>query len=159
MVLVVKNLPANVGDARDAGLIPGLWRSPGEGNGNPLQCSCLENFMDRGGWWAIIRGITISQTWLNDWAHIRESPHVSLLGIRETEQLVHTCWIRRAKALGRISNRKTMDMLDSLRCMTVLNDEFSLFGLRSHLYFFNHQRPHVSYLLIFTLLEIKNEKF
>ena len=52
-----------------------------------------------------------------------------------------------------------MDMLDSLRCMTVLNDEISHFDLRSHLYFFNLQRPHVIYLLIFTLLEIKNEKF
>ena len=40
---MVKNLPDNVGDARDAGLIPGLERSPGEGNGNPLQYSCLEN--------------------------------------------------------------------------------------------------------------------
>ena len=47
---VVKNPHTNVGDARDAGLIPGLGRSPGEGNGNPLQYSCLENFIDRGGW-------------------------------------------------------------------------------------------------------------
>ena len=59
---MVKNLPANIGDARDAGLIPGLGRSPGEGNGYPFQYSCLENFMDRGGWWAIICGITVSQT-------------------------------------------------------------------------------------------------
>ena len=44
---MVKNLPANAGDLRDAGLIPGLGRSPGEANGNPLQCSCLENPMDR----------------------------------------------------------------------------------------------------------------
>ena len=45
---MVKNPPANEGDARDMGLIPGLERAPGGGNGNPLQCSCLENFMDRG---------------------------------------------------------------------------------------------------------------
>ena len=51
---VVKNLPANVGDARDVGLIPGSERSPGEGNGNPLQYSCLENSMDRGAWWATV---------------------------------------------------------------------------------------------------------
>ena len=44
---MVKNLPANAGDARDVGLIFGLGRSPGEGNGNPFQCSCLENPMDR----------------------------------------------------------------------------------------------------------------
>ena len=43
--LVVKNLPANAGDKRDGGSIPGLGRSPGEGNGNPLQYSCLENPM------------------------------------------------------------------------------------------------------------------
>ena len=50
MVLVVKNLPANAGDIRDAGSIHGMGRSPGEGNGNPLQYSCLENSMDRGAW-------------------------------------------------------------------------------------------------------------
>ena len=47
---VVKNLPANVGDARDVGSVPGLGRYPGGGNGNPLQYSCLENPMDRGAW-------------------------------------------------------------------------------------------------------------
>ena len=45
---VVKNLPANAGDAGDAGSIPGSGKSPGEGNGNPLQYSCLKNSMDRG---------------------------------------------------------------------------------------------------------------
>ena len=45
---VVKNPPDNAGDTRDAGLIPGLERSYGGGNGNPLQYSCLENFLDRG---------------------------------------------------------------------------------------------------------------
>ena len=47
---MVKNLPANARDTRDVGLIPGLGRSPGGGNGNPLQYSCLENLMDRGEW-------------------------------------------------------------------------------------------------------------
>ena len=50
VALMVKNPPANAGDVRDAGLIPGSGRSPGEGNGNPLQYSCLENPMDRGAW-------------------------------------------------------------------------------------------------------------
>ena len=50
---MVKNLPANAGDPRDSGSIPGLQRSPGIGNGNPLQSSCLENPMDRGAWWTI----------------------------------------------------------------------------------------------------------
>ena len=52
----VKNLPANAGDAGEVGLIPGSGRSSGEGNGNPLQYSCLENFMGRGPWWAIVPG-------------------------------------------------------------------------------------------------------
>ena len=59
---MVKNLPANEGDARDAGSIPGSGRSPGKGNGNPLQCSCLGNPMDRGASWAIVHGVAKSQT-------------------------------------------------------------------------------------------------
>ena len=55
--LGVKNLPANARDARDVGAIPGLGRSPGEGNGNPHQYSCLRNPMDRGAWWAIVLGV------------------------------------------------------------------------------------------------------
>ena len=51
VLLVVKNPPANVGDIRDAGSIPGSGRSPGGGNSNPLQYSSLENPMDRGAWW------------------------------------------------------------------------------------------------------------
>ena len=51
---MIKNLPANTGDA---GSIPGLGRSPGDRNGNPLQYSCLENTMDRGTWWAIVHGV------------------------------------------------------------------------------------------------------
>ena len=50
MALVVRNLPASAGDARDLGLTPGVGRSPGEGNGNPLQYSCLGNPMERGAW-------------------------------------------------------------------------------------------------------------
>ena len=59
---VVKNPPANAGDAKDSGLIPGIGRSPGAGNGNPLQYSCLENSMGRGSWWATVHGVTKSQT-------------------------------------------------------------------------------------------------
>ena len=62
VVPVVKNLPANGGDVRDMGLIPELGRSPGEGNGNPLQYSSLENSMDRGDCWATVHGATKSQT-------------------------------------------------------------------------------------------------
>ena len=52
---MVKNLPTNAGDTRDLGSIPGFRRSPGVGNGNPLQYSCLENSKDRGVWWATVR--------------------------------------------------------------------------------------------------------
>ena len=54
---VVKNPPANAGDTGDSGSIPGLGRSPGEGNGNPPQCSCLGNPVDRGAWQAIVHGV------------------------------------------------------------------------------------------------------
>ena len=54
---VVKNLPANAGDIRDLGSILGSGRSSGEGNGNPLQYSCLKNPMDRGTWWATVHGV------------------------------------------------------------------------------------------------------
>ena len=56
---VVKNPPAGIGDV---GLIPGSGRFPGEGNGNPLQYSCLGNPLDRGAWWATVQGVTKSQT-------------------------------------------------------------------------------------------------
>ena len=54
-------------NARDPGLIPGLGRCPGEGNGNPLQYSCLEKPMDRGGWQVTVHEVTKSQTQLSDW--------------------------------------------------------------------------------------------
>ena len=60
-VLVIKNPHAIAGDM---GWISGLGRFPGEGNGNPLQYSCLDNPMDRGPWWATVHGIAESRTWL-----------------------------------------------------------------------------------------------
>ena len=62
VALVVKNPPANAGDVRDSGSVLGLGRSPGGGHGNPLQCSSLENPMDRGAWWATVHGVTKGQT-------------------------------------------------------------------------------------------------
>ena len=61
---MVKNLSADAGDLGDTSSIPGWGRSPGEGNGNPLQYSCLENPMDRGAWWVTVHRITKSQTLL-----------------------------------------------------------------------------------------------
>ena len=99
MALVVNNLPPNVEHVRDMSLILELGRSPGEGHGDPLQYSCLENPMDKGAWqvtvhgfaqswtklkwfsthrkqlcmhaciWARVNRVSRSQTWLNDWIH------------------------------------------------------------------------------------------
>ena len=63
VVLVVKkNLPANAGDIRNAGFIPGSERFPGEGHGNPLQYSCLKNLMDRRAWKTMVPCIAVSRT-------------------------------------------------------------------------------------------------
>ena len=63
---VVENSPTNPGDTGDVGLNPGLRRSPGRGNGNPLQYSCLENPMDRGAWRAAAHRVAKSQTQLSN---------------------------------------------------------------------------------------------
>ena len=57
---MVKNLPASADDVGDMSSVPELGRSPGGGNGNPLQYSCLENPMDRGAWWATVHGVAKS---------------------------------------------------------------------------------------------------
>ena len=62
MELVVKNPPASAGDVRDTGWIRGSGISSGEGNGNPLQYSCLENPVDRGAWQATVHGVVKSWT-------------------------------------------------------------------------------------------------
>ena len=64
MALVVKNLPDKAEDLRDTGSVPGLGRSPGGAHGNPLQCSCLENPMDRGAWQVIVHKVAKGQTQL-----------------------------------------------------------------------------------------------
>ena len=78
VALVVKNLLATAGDAREAGSIPGSGRSPGGGHGNPLQYSYLENPMDRRAWQAMVHGITKSWTQLSTLAHT-----VAIKGIPE----------------------------------------------------------------------------
>ena len=67
-MLLVKNPPANAGDIGDTGSISGLGRSPGGGNGNPLQYPCLENPMDRGAWRATVYGVAKRWTRLSIWA-------------------------------------------------------------------------------------------
>ena len=63
---MVKNVPAIAGDAGDTSSIPESGGSPGGGNGNPLQYSCLENPMDKGTWWATVHVVVKSRAWLND---------------------------------------------------------------------------------------------
>ena len=84
---MVKNPPANAGDIRDAGLIPGSGRSPGGGHGNPLQYSCLKNPMDTGAWQATVHGVTKSWTQLSDMHtnthHVSVSDHeIAVLDIK-----------------------------------------------------------------------------
>ena len=74
-MLVVKNLPAN---ARDAGLNPGLGRSPGVGNDSPLQYSCLENSMDRGTWQATIHGAAVSDMTEHSSSSMNTGVHVGM---------------------------------------------------------------------------------
>ena len=78
VALVVQNKkkpPANARDIRDVGSIPGSGRSLGGGHGNPLHYSCLEIFMNRGAWWAIVQGVTKSQPWLSDLARMLSFPY------------------------------------------------------------------------------------
>ena len=67
---MVKNQPANAEETGDAGLISESGRSPGEGNSNPLQHSCLENSMDKGAWQATVHGVAKSQTRLSYFTNI-----------------------------------------------------------------------------------------
>ena len=75
VALVVKNLPANIGDVRDVGSISGSGRSPGEGHDNPLQYFCLENPMDREAWWTTVHGVSQSQTRLKQLSYMGKSMH------------------------------------------------------------------------------------
>ena len=76
MPLVVKNPPANAGDIRDVSLVPGSGRSPGEGQGNPLQCPCLENPMNGGAWQATVQ--TVAKE--SDTTELTEHPRMPILG-------------------------------------------------------------------------------
>ena len=73
---MLKNSPASAGDARDRGSIPGFGRSPGVGNGNAYQHSCLENPVDRGAWVAAVRGVAESWTRLSTHTHTHTHTHV-----------------------------------------------------------------------------------
>ena len=82
---VVKNLPADAGNTRDVGLIPGLGRSSGGGNGHPLQYSCLKNPMNGGAWKATVHGLTKSWTRLKQ-LNTPSSTHTHI------DKIIPTCW-------------------------------------------------------------------
>ena len=84
---VVKNLPANTRNAKDAGSIPGSRRSPGGGNGYSLQYSCLENSMNRGAWWAAVDGVAKSQTRLSAWAYTYSHTLVNCVTSKQDEEV------------------------------------------------------------------------
>ena len=86
MALVVKNLPADAGDAGDMDSIPGSGRSPGGGHSNPLQYSCLENPMNREAWQATVHRVTKSQTRLK-----QLGTHLG----SQKKKMVFTCIIKR----------------------------------------------------------------
>ena len=73
-------------NAGDLGSIPGLGRSPGEGDGNPLQYSCLENPMDRGTWGATVHGVAKSQTRLSDFTHSLTHMQLGIPSLQEKEK-------------------------------------------------------------------------
>ena len=81
-----KELPASIGDIRDAGSVPGLGRSPGGKHGNPLQHLCLENFMDRRAWWATVQRVSKS------WPQLRQPSMVQGENIRCREQCHQGRW-------------------------------------------------------------------
>ena len=87
MAQTVKRLAYNAGDL---GLIPGLGTSSGEGNGNPLQYSCLENPMDRGAWWATVHWVAMSQTRLSDFTFNQKSSKQTKAQVQMASQLNST---------------------------------------------------------------------
>ena len=92
VALVVKNPPANAGDVRDLGSIPGLGRSPGGGHGNPLQYSCLENPGIRGAWWATVHRVAKIWTGLKAFStHAQLIYNVVLVSsVQQSDSVIHT---------------------------------------------------------------------
>ena len=113
LALVVKNLPAKAGDIRDMGSIPGWGRSPGGGRGNPLQCSCLENPMDRGTQGAILHRVTKSQTWLKGLCTHTCTNHAILLYVEPENRMYRKTDIERVYKLY---------IRELLLCIFVLQD-------------------------------------
>ena len=132
---------ASAYNAGDLGSIPGSGRSPGEGNGNPLQYSCLENPMDRGAWWATVRGVAKSRTRLSDFTYLFKSMvfcYSSLNGLKLTSKCRETL---KNFCLARKKSKRT-----GVGCHFLLQGIFLTQGLnpglphcRQTLYHLSHQ--------------------
>ena len=90
---VLKNLPANAGDTGEVDSTPGLGRAPGEGNGNPIQYSCLENLIDRGAWWATVHGVT-KESNMTERAHMCALFYSSLFDITIFDLSMTFAWMK-----------------------------------------------------------------
>ena len=110
---VVKNPPANAGDT---GLIPGLGRSPGGGNGNPLQYSCLENTMDRGAWQAIVLVVAKSQTWVSNWTHTQWTVLKATVMEPPSKLRTRILWTWKILCLVKCQTEKNKYSMSSLIC-------------------------------------------
>ena len=86
-VLHVHKTKESACSAGDLGSISGSGRSPGEGNGNPLQYSCLENSIDGGAWWAIVHGVTKSQTWLSNFTFTGKKAMTNLHSVLKSRDI------------------------------------------------------------------------
>ena len=104
---MVKNSPANAGDIRDMGLIPGSGKSPGGKYGIPLQYSCLENPMERGAWQAMVHGVTKSQTWLKQLSLHAHEKYLAEYPYKDTKK-------KREDNISKFKNRIRALELDSL---------------------------------------------
>ena len=92
-------------NAGNPGSIPGSGRFPGEGNGNPLQYSCLENFMGRGAWWTTVHGVSKSRTQLSDWHfyfHVYTHSHVYMYTFQKMKVNKIHLWAHSDKGLDNI---------------------------------------------------------
>ena len=115
---MVKNLPANAGDVRDLGSIPGSGRSSGGGHGNPLQYTCLENPRDRGAWRATVHRVAKSRHDCSDLAHM----HAQLFHILDLEDLGFLTDLKGSKyvfRLARIQFLKIVSFLLFFRIRTI----------------------------------------
>ena len=104
---MVKKPPANAGDVRDTGLSPRSGRSPGEGHGNPLQYSCLENAMDRGTWQVTVHGVAKSQTRLKRLSIV----YWIIEKAREFHKNIYFCFTDYAKAFDCGDHNKLWEIL------------------------------------------------